>query len=59
MFLNFEKFSAKTAKTNSADPDQTASEETVQTQIRLLLKKQSDQCLPCLLFWRAFCEFWH
>ena len=29
--------------------------ETVQTQIRLLLKKQSDQGLPCLLFWEAFC----
>ena len=25
-----------------------------QTQIRLLLKKQSDQGLPCLLFWPAF-----
>ena len=28
-----------------------------QTQIRLLLKKQSDHDLPCLLFWLAFCEF--
>ena len=26
----------------------------VQTQIRLLLKKQSDQGLPCLVFWQAF-----
>ena len=26
------------------------SEQTVQTQIRLLLKEQSDQCLLCLLF---------
>ena len=26
--------------------------QTVQTQIRLLLKKQSDQGLPCLLFYR-------
>ena len=32
-------------------------DKTVQTRIRLLLKKRSDQCLPCLLFWRAFCEF--
>ena len=31
--------------------------QTAQTQIRLLLKKQSDQGLPCLLFWQAFCEF--
>ena len=31
--------------------------QTVQTQIRLLLKKQSDQCLPCLLFWHECCEF--
>ena len=31
--------------------------QTVQSQIRLLLKKQSDQGLPCLLFWQAFCEF--
>ena len=31
--------------------------QTVQTQIRLLLKKQSDQGLPCLLLWQAFCEF--
>ena len=30
---------------------------TVQTQIRLLLKKQSDQGLICLLFRQAFCEF--
>ena len=28
--------------------------QTEQTQIRLLLKKQSDQGLPCLLFWQAF-----
>ena len=27
------------------------SEQTVQTQIRLLLKEQSDQCLLCLLFY--------
>ena len=31
--------------------------QTVQTQIRLLLKKQSDQGLPCLLFWQAFVSF--
>ena len=31
--------------------------QTAQTQIRLLLKKQSDQDLPCLLFWQVFCEF--
>ena len=31
--------------------------QTVQTQIRLLLKKQSDQGLLCLLFWQEFCEF--
>ena len=30
--------------------------QTVQTQIRLLLQKQSDQGLPCLLFRQAFCE---
>ena len=30
---------------------------TVQTQIRLLLKKQSDQGLPRLLFSQAFGEF--
>ena len=30
--------------------------QTVQTQLRLLLKKQSDQGLPCLLFWWAFRE---
>ena len=28
-----------------------------QTQIRLLLKKQSDQGHPCLLFWQASCLF--
>ena len=28
--------------------------QTAQTQIRLLLKKQSDQGLPCLLFWLTF-----
>ena len=28
--------------------------QTLQTQIRLLLKKQSDQDLPCLLFWQDF-----
>ena len=28
--------------------------QTRQTQIRLLLKKQSDQGPPCLLFWQAF-----
>ena len=28
----------------------------MQTQIRLLLKKQSDQGLHCLQFWQAFCE---
>ena len=27
----------------------------MQTQIRLLLKKQSNQGLPCLIFWHAFC----
>ena len=31
--------------------------QTAKTQIRLLLKKQSDQCLLCLLFWRTFREF--
>ena len=31
--------------------------QTVQTQIRLLLKKQSDQGLLCLLFKQAFCDF--
>ena len=31
--------------------------QTVQTQIRLLLKKQSAQGLPCLLFCQVFCEF--
>ena len=31
--------------------------QTVQTQIRLLLKKQSDQGLPCLIFWPALCGF--
>ena len=30
--------------------------QTWQTRIRLL-QKQSDQGLPCLLFWQAFCEF--
>ena len=30
---------------------------TVQTQIRLLMKKQSVQGLHSLLFWRAFCYF--
>ena len=30
--------------------------QTVQTQIRLLLKKQSDQGDSCLLFWRAIRE---
>ena len=33
------------------------SRQTAQTQIRLLLKKQSDQGLPCLLFWEASFEF--
>ena len=32
-------------------------DKTVQIQIILLLKKQSDQGLPCLLFWHALCEF--
>ena len=31
--------------------------QTEQTKIRLLLKKQSDQGLPCLLYRQAFCEF--
>ena len=31
--------------------------QTRQTRIRLLLKKQSDQGLPCLPFRQAFCEF--
>ena len=30
--------------------------QTEKTQIRLLLKKQSDQGLPCLLSGQAFCE---
>ena len=29
--------------------------QTVQIQIRLLHQKQSDQGLPCLLFWQDFC----
>ena len=29
--------------------------QTAQTQIRLFLKKQSDQGLPCLSFWQACC----
>ena len=33
------------------------SRQTVETQIRLLLKKQSGQGLPCWLFWQAVCEF--
>ena len=32
---------------------------TWQTQNRLLLKKQFDQGLPCLLFWQEICEFQH
>ena len=32
------------------------SPQTVQTQIRLLLKEQSDKGLHCLLFWRIFSE---
>ena len=31
--------------------------QTGKTQIRLLLKKQSDQGIPCLLFWPPFGEF--
>ena len=31
--------------------------QTGQPQIRLLLKKQSDLGLHCLLFWEAFCVF--
>ena len=31
--------------------------QTMQTQIRLILKKQSDQSLSHLLFWKHFCEF--
>ena len=31
--------------------------QTAQTQIRLLLKKQSDQGLPCLLFKQVFSKF--
>ena len=31
--------------------------QTGQTQIRLLLKKQSDQGLPCLLLGHPFCDF--
>ena len=49
MFLNFEYYlPAKKAQTNRVDPAQTASEEA--TQIRLLLKKQSDLGFCCLLF---------
>ena len=33
--------------------------QTMHTQIRLLLKKQFDQGLPCLLFLQAFCQFRH
>ena len=33
-----------------------SSRQTVQTQIRLLLKKQSDQGLPCFLLSEAFCK---
>ena len=32
--------------------------QTMQTKIKLLLKKQSDQGLPCLLFLQVFCQFW-
>ena len=31
--------------------------QTVQTKIRLLLKKQPEKGPPCLLFLQAFCEF--
>ena len=31
--------------------------QTLQTQTRLLLNKQSNKHLPCLLYWLAFCEF--
>ena len=31
--------------------------QTWQTQIKLPIKKQSDQGLPCLIFWQAFCDF--
>ena len=33
------------------------SRQTTGTQIKLLLKKQSDQGLPCLLFGQEFCDF--
>ena len=32
--------------------------QTMHTQIRLLLKKQSDQGILCLLFLQSFCQFW-
>ena len=33
--------------------------QTGQTQIRLLLQKQSGQGIPCLLFWQENCKFQH
>ena len=42
MLYNFEQFLPK---------------KTAQTQIRLLLKKQSDQGLPCLLFSQTVCSY--
>ena len=46
-------------KFQTQDACQKGLDKTVQTQIRLLLKKQSDQGLPCLLFWQACeCQPW-
>ena len=45
----------KCSKISNASYLPKKSTQTVQTQIRLLLKKQSDQGLPWLLFWQAIC----
>ena len=49
-YCNDPKFLDRYAWANSADPDQTAPLQTMQTQIRLLLEEQSDQGLHCLPF---------
>ena len=53
----FQKWYGKSSKILNTSWLQKRSRQTVQTKIRLLLKKQSDQGLPCLLFLHAFCEF--
>ena len=40
---------------STLDSDKESSEQTVQAQIRLLLKEQSDQGLHWLLYWETFC----